>query len=107
MSDNRNLIEIELREQVIKAAIKYYDAVHKNENKLFTPGDRITYGGRVFDEREITNLIDSSLDFWLTTGRFAKKFETEFASFLGVKYCSLSKFWFICKFISFYGTYIT
>ncbi|MDR1702555.1 MAG: lipopolysaccharide biosynthesis protein RfbH, partial [Sporomusaceae bacterium] len=43
-----------------------------------------------FDEKEIANLIDAALDFWLTSGKYAAKFEKEFAEFLGVKYCSLT-----------------
>ena len=78
-----------LRQQVLKAAERYYEAVHKPK-KEFTPGDRISYGGRVFDEQEVLNLVNSALDFWLTTGKFAEQFEREFAKFLGVKYCSLT-----------------
>lgn len=81
--------EKELRRQVIEAAVRYYEYHHKPK-KDFAPGDRINYAGRVFDHREIENLIDSSLDFWLTSGRYAEKFENEFASFLGVKHCSLT-----------------
>ncbi len=77
-----------LRDEVIEAAGRYYRAVHAPK-KTFEPGDRISYAGRVFDEKEITMLIDATLDFWLTTGRFAEKFEKDFASFLGVKHCSL------------------
>lgn len=88
MKDNVEL-EKELRQQVIEAAIRHYEVKHKKELN-FKPGDRISYGGRVFDEQEIINLIDSSLDFWLTTGKYAERFETEFAEFLGVKYCSLT-----------------
>ncbi|MDF2927804.1 MAG: DegT/DnrJ/EryC1/StrS aminotransferase [Anaerospora sp.] len=87
--DNNLEIEEKLKQQAIEAAIKYYEVKHKKENK-FKPGDRISYGGRVFDEKEIINLIDSSLDFWLTTGKYAEKFEKEFAEFLGVKHCSLT-----------------
>jgi CDP-6-deoxy-D-xylo-4-hexulose-3-dehydrase len=79
----------QLREQVITAAKKYYEFKHKSE-KSFSPGDRIPYAGRVFDDREIAALVDCSLDFWLTTGRYAEKFEKDFAAFLGVKYCSLT-----------------
>jgi CDP-4-dehydro-6-deoxyglucose reductase, E1 len=78
-----------LREQTIKAAIRYYNFKHK-KTIPFMPGDRISYAGRVFDEDEIVNLIDASLDFWLTTGRYADRFEKEFAYFLGVKHCSLT-----------------
>jgi CDP-6-deoxy-D-xylo-4-hexulose-3-dehydrase len=80
--------EKELRQQAIEAALRYYEFKHK-ERKPFKSGDRIPYAGRVFDEKEITNLIDSSLDFWLTTGRYAERFEKEFADFLGVQHCSL------------------
>lgn len=80
--------DAELREQVIKAAQEYYRFKHV-KTKSFTPGDRIPYAGRVFDEREISALVDSSLDFWLTTGRYAERFEREFADFLGVQHCSL------------------
>ena len=88
MNSNLELQE-KLKQQVIEAAVKYYEVKHKRE-KSFVPGDRISYGGRVFDEQEITNLIDSSLDFWLTTGKYAEKFEKGFSEFLGVKYCSLT-----------------
>ena len=80
--------EKELRQNAIEAAIRYYEFKHQGK-KTFKPGDRIPYAGRVFDENEIANLIDSSLDFWLTTGRYAERFEKEFAAFLGVQHCSL------------------
>jgi CDP-6-deoxy-D-xylo-4-hexulose-3-dehydrase len=80
--------ERELREKAITAAIAYYEHAHAGK-KDFQPGDRIPYAGRVFDEKEIATLVDSSLDFWLTTGRYAEKFETELAVFLGVQHCSL------------------
>ena len=51
---------------------------------------KINYAGRVFDEKEMISLADSALDFWLTAGRYAEKFEKEFAAFLGVKHCSLT-----------------
>lgn len=82
-------LEKELRQQAIHAAIKYYEFKHK-KSKAFAPGDRIPYAGRVFDEKEIAAIVDSSLDFWLTAGRYAEKFEKDFAKFLGVKHCSLT-----------------
>lgn len=80
--------EKELRQQAIEAAIRYYEFKHK-EQKPFKRGNRIPYAGRVFDDKEIANLIDSSLDFWLTAGRYAERFEKEFADFLGVQHCTL------------------
>lgn len=89
MAETRTLEEI-LRAQAIEAAIKHYHVKHKQDPEAFKPGERVSYGGRVFDEKEIVNLVDSALDFWLTTGKYSDKFEKEFAEFLGVKYCSLT-----------------
>lgn len=85
----QNEQERELRQQAIKAATAYYDFRHKTK-KTFSPGDRIPYAARVFDEREVAALVDSSLDFWLTTGRYAEQFEHDLAAFLGVQHCSLT-----------------
>jgi CDP-6-deoxy-D-xylo-4-hexulose-3-dehydrase len=82
-------LEKTLRDKVIQAVQKYYEYKHKKDDRVFMPGDPISYAGRVFDEKEITLLVEASLDFWLTTGRFAEQFEKKFAEFLGVKYCSL------------------
>lgn len=79
--------EKQLRQKAIRAAVEHYK--FKHEKKPFGSGDRIPYAGRVFDEKEISNLIDASLDFWLTAGPYADKFEKELAAFLGIKYCSL------------------
>lgn len=81
--------ESELRQQAIEAAVAYHRHAHAGK-RSFNPGDRIPYGGRVFDSREIANLIDASLDFWLTSGRYAERFDREFATFLGIQHCSLT-----------------
>ncbi len=88
-SVSKAFLEKVLRERVIIAAVKHYEIKHR-PGTAFTAGDRIPYAGRVFDEKEIINLVDSSLDFWLTTGRYAERFEKEFAEFLGIKHCSLT-----------------
>ncbi|MBI5399110.1 DegT/DnrJ/EryC1/StrS family aminotransferase [Candidatus Saganbacteria bacterium] len=80
--------EKELRQKIKALVEEYYRHYHANK-KSFNPGDKISYAGRVFDEKEITNLVDASLDFWLTAGRYADQFEKDFAKFLGIKYCSL------------------
>ncbi len=68
----------------------HFDSVHSQAGKkAFFAGDRIPYAARVFDEKEISALVDASLDFWLTTGRYAEQFEKEFAEFLGIKHCTL------------------
>lgn len=80
--------EKKLRKKTVAAAIEYYKEIYGGKNKFFS-GDRIDYAGRVFDESEISNLVESALDFWLTAGRFAEDFEKNFSDFLGVKYCLL------------------
>lgn len=73
----------------IKALVSEYYHDFKEKKDLFKAGDRISYAGRVFDEEDMEFLTDATLDFWLTTGRFADKFEKDFANFLGVKYVNL------------------
>ena len=80
--------EAEARAEILDAVADYYKQ-YKSEKKSFEPGDRITYAARVFDEKEMCSLVDSALDFWLTTGRFADEFEAKFAQWLGVKYAHL------------------
>ncbi len=81
--------EKKLREKAIRAAVNYYRGGKKAGRKDFSPGDVIPYAGRVYDEKEIANLIDASLDFWLTAGPWAERFEKQFAEWIGVKYASL------------------
>ena len=79
----------ELKKQILDLTREYYKEVH-GRSQTFIPGQtKINYGGRFFDAEEMVNLVDSSLDFWLTAGPWAHKFETRFAKWLGVKYCSL------------------
>lgn len=82
-----NMDEKQAREKILSLVSEYYEQYH-NKNREYVVGDRIPYSGRVYDEKEMTNLVDSSLDFWLTAGRYVAEFETEFAAFLNVKYCS-------------------
>lgn len=80
--------EQQAREEILDAVSSYYHT-YKEDKKIFAPGDRITYAARVFDDREMRSLVESALDFWLTTGRFAERFEAEFAEWLGLRYASL------------------
>lgn len=82
---------IELKKEIFEKIKEYFEVVHKPAQRdKFIPGKSIiNYAGRVFDEKEMINLVDSALDFWLTTGKYADEFEKKFADFLGVKYCSL------------------
>ena len=70
------------RKEILKKVKEFYS----NEED-FVPGkSRINYAGRVYNEKEMVNLVDASLDFWLTAGRYAKEFEKSLAGFLGLKH---------------------
>lgn len=77
----------QIRKQILELTAEYYAETWPN--RPFSPGDNLPYAGRVFDEQEVVNLVDSSLDFWLTTGRFARQFETNMARYLGRLYALL------------------
>lgn len=83
--------EAEAREEIKTLVGEFYkefkEPVESKEN--FKPGDRISYASRVYDEKEMQSLTDAMLDFWLTTGRFSKEFEKNFAEWIGVKYAHL------------------
>lgn len=82
--------EEEARGQIKELVAQYYREYKKpQQEKPFAEGDRIAYASRVYDEKEMCNLVDAALDFWLTTGRFTEEFEKKFREYLGVKYCSL------------------
>ena len=83
-----NMTEVQAREQILDMVAEYYKNFH-HKSKEFEPGDRISYGGRVYDQEEMCRLVDSALEFWLTAGKYTKEFEEKFAKYLGVKYCSL------------------
>ena len=80
--------EAEARQQILNLVGEYYRDFKQNK-KEFAPGDRIAYASRVYDEKEMQSLVDSALDFWLTTGRYADQFEKEFAAWLGVRFAHL------------------
>ena len=83
--DNNFLVKIS-RNITNRGAKQFYEIKHKPAlSKRFIPGKtKINYSGRVFDEKEIMNLVDSSLDFWLTGGRFTEEFEMKLAEYFGV-----------------------
>ncbi|MHB8155162.1 MAG: lipopolysaccharide biosynthesis protein RfbH [Candidatus Omnitrophota bacterium] len=70
--------------------VKDFYRVHHRINSTKKSIEYVPYAGRVFDEHELIALVDASLDFWLTAGRYADKFEKGLAGFLGVKYCLLT-----------------
>ncbi len=80
--------EKEARNQILEMVSEYCDTFH-NKKKSFEEGDRISYASRVYDHSEMVNLVDSSLEFWLTSGRYTDEFEDKLSKYLGVKYCAL------------------
>ena len=82
-----NKTESQAREEILAAVAEYCDKYHTKKD--YKEGDRIPYASRVYDHDEMVNLVDSSLEFWLTAGRYTVEFEREFAKYLGVRYCSL------------------
>lgn len=81
----------QLKNEILQKTKEYYELVHKpQQEKIFIEGkSRVNYAGRVFDEKEMINLVDSSLDFWLTYGSYSKIFEKKLAEYLGVRWAFL------------------
>ena len=79
----------EARQQILDLVADYCENYHIKNKKEFEPGDRIPYASRVYDANEMVNLVDSALEFWLTSGRYTDEFEAKLAKYLGVRYCSL------------------
>jgi len=72
------------RRQILDMAKHYFEEEFASQE--FVPGETpVPVSGRVFDADDLTHLLDASLDFWLTSGRFAERFEREFARFFGVR----------------------
>mgnify|MGYP002617440415 CR=1 FL=1 len=81
--------ETEARQQILDMVAEYCDTYH-NKKGPFQEGDRIPYASRVYDHKEMVNLVDSSLEFWLTSGRYTDEFEKKLADYLGVPVLNLS-----------------
>ena len=79
--------ERKAREKILKQVEKYCRQYHTKAP--YQEGDRIPYASRVYDSDEMCNLVDSALEFWLTSGRYTDEFEKKFAEYLGVRHCSL------------------
>ena len=80
------------KEQELRAKIKglvkeYYELYH--QPKEYEVGERISYAGRVYDEKEMLALTDATLDFWLTNGRFTAEFEKGLAQYLGLRHANM------------------
>ena len=82
-----NMTEKEARSAILAQVREYCETFHTK--KPYERGDRIPYASRVYDAEEMTNLVDSSLEFWLTAGRYTREFEKKFGEYLGVPFVSL------------------
>ena len=82
-----NKTESQARQEILELVGEYCDRFH--QKKVFEEGDRIPYASRVYDRHEMMNLVDSSLEFWLTSGRYTEEFEKKLAEYLDIRYCSL------------------
>lgn len=80
-----------LKQEILQKTKEYYELVHKPKKEQEFQGGKtyVNYAGRVFDEKEMQNLVESALDFWLTFGDYSKKFEKQLAKFLGVRWAFL------------------
>lgn len=86
---DNNSFEQAKRKLIFDKFEEFHDLFH--QKKEFVPSQsNLSYAGKVYDKNEMVALADASLDFWLTYGRFSKKFESELAQFLGVRYALLT-----------------
>jgi CDP-4-dehydro-6-deoxyglucose reductase, E1 len=76
-----------LKLEILQLTKEYYQAKKNEDSIQESQVQRIQYAGRVYDDKEMVNLIDASLEFWLTSGSYTKQFERGFAHFLGIKHC--------------------
>ncbi|NTW95981.1 MAG: lipopolysaccharide biosynthesis protein RfbH [Erysipelotrichaceae bacterium] len=80
----------DLRNEILEKVKEYYKQELHDKQFQFEEGKNVVpFAGRVYDEDELVNLVDASLDFWLTSGRYAEEFERDFAEYMNVKYCLL------------------
>ena len=82
-----NKTKEEATKEILESVKEYYSRFMKKPE--YKDGDRISYASRVFDEKEMVNLVDSSLEFWLTSGRYTDQFEKQLGEYLGTPFVSL------------------
>jgi CDP-6-deoxy-D-xylo-4-hexulose-3-dehydrase len=82
-----SMTEQEARKEILGIVAEYCMTYHNQ--KEYKTGDRIPYASRVYDQEEMCSLVDSALEFWLTSGKYTDEFEGSLAEYLGVGYCSM------------------
>ena len=80
--------ENQARIKILEMIKEYYNQ-YRNGQSPFTPGDPIRYAGRIYDEEELMNGVDSVLDFWLTAGKYTAELENALKEYLNIKYVAL------------------
>ena len=93
----------ELKKQILELTREYYREAHAQKPEFEEGKTFVNYGGRYYDDAEMVNLVDSSLDFWLTAGPWAHKFETRLAKWLGVKHCAVTNSGSSANLLAFYA----
>ncbi len=83
-----DMTEQQARDRILGIVAEYCSKYH-TKNDDYNIGGRIAYAGRVYDKSEMVNLVDSALEFWLTSGKYTDMFEKSFAEYLGVRYAAL------------------
>lgn len=83
----QGMSEEQARKKILEQVREYCEIYHKIPE--YQMGDRIPYARRVYDEEEMVNLVDSSLEFWLTAGRYTEEFEEKLAEYLKIKFCAV------------------
>lgn len=84
-----NMDEKQAKERILELVAEYYNK-YQSESKAFEPGDSIRYAGRVYDEEELVNGVDSVLEFWLTAGRYTLELENALKEYLDSKFVALT-----------------
>ena len=87
----KGMSEQQAHDRLLELVGEYCDTYHNQDtDKPYTEGERIHYAAKVYDRREMTNLVDSALEFWLTMGRYTKEFEEGLAGYVGVPYADVT-----------------
>jgi len=86
----KEMFEKVMRAEILSKVDRFYHLFHEKKQQFEPEKSPLNYGGRVYNELEMKSLVDSSLDFWLTAGRYNKQFEKEFAAFIGIRYALLT-----------------
>ena len=79
----------QIRQQILALTREFQQARFAEAGEFEAGISKVPYAGRVFDEHEVVNLVDASLDFWLTHGRYSRDFERGLAGYLGIEHCLL------------------